>query len=444
MSSGLLDDDNPWNDTNAQPATLYDGRNDDDQTGASRESPVWVDGGASDAHTSTDASAATFDGASWARPGDAAGTSSALAPPSNTPPGRLEDVPPTSSSLALPPSTSSTAASKSDTTGTSTSRTELPMRNAPNGLAVDTTSLDTASAWNAPHAQLTTMPSSSTTPLEPGHSSSRPIPIMVLPNGPFSPPIRTPASPTAPTAMQLRRRRGGANGHVRAHTIDFASDAHPLSQPPSPASSRAPSPEPVQLTHKVQRGDSLAGVALRYGVTVAALRRANGLWANDSIHLRAMLVVPDKDDALPTGTGTGKKKTNHARGAMTISASNARSVAANHTRGATTISSSSSSNHTRGATTISPMSAGAVAYSPPTLSSAAELASSSSFALTLPRLRLSLDTPSTSASEYEYETELLPIPRRRKSRPALALNMGMTTKTKQPSPIRGMVVPKVD
>ncbi|KAH0828188.1 hypothetical protein J3R83DRAFT_3891 [Lanmaoa asiatica] len=41
--------------------------------------------------------------------------------------------------------------------------------------------------------------------------------------------------------------------------------------------------------------DSFAGVALRYGVSIAALRRANQLWPSDPIHLRTELLIPRGD-----------------------------------------------------------------------------------------------------------------------------------------------------
>ena len=42
----------------------------------------------------------------------------------------------------------------------------------------------------------------------------------------------------------------------------------------------------------MQPKDSLAGVALKYGITLAELRRANQLWTSDSIHLRKVLYIP--------------------------------------------------------------------------------------------------------------------------------------------------------
>ena len=38
--------------------------------------------------------------------------------------------------------------------------------------------------------------------------------------------------------------------------------------------------------------DSLAGVSIKYGITLQELRKVNQLWANDSIHLRKELYIP--------------------------------------------------------------------------------------------------------------------------------------------------------
>ena len=38
--------------------------------------------------------------------------------------------------------------------------------------------------------------------------------------------------------------------------------------------------------------DSLAGVALKYGITVAQILKCNKMWASNSIHLRKFLYIP--------------------------------------------------------------------------------------------------------------------------------------------------------
>ncbi|KAJ7141247.1 hypothetical protein C8R44DRAFT_726879 [Mycena epipterygia] len=50
--------------------------------------------------------------------------------------------------------------------------------------------------------------------------------------------------------------------------------------------------EKVVLVHEITPHDSLAGVSLKYGISMAELRRANHLWASDPIHLRKVLYIP--------------------------------------------------------------------------------------------------------------------------------------------------------
>ncbi|KAH6914406.1 LysM domain-containing protein [Coprinopsis sp. MPI-PUGE-AT-0042] len=59
--------------------------------------------------------------------------------------------------------------------------------------------------------------------------------------------------------------------------------------------------DPVETLPRVQEpttevlvspSDSLPGVSLKYGIDLIELRRANQLWANDSIHLRETLLIP--------------------------------------------------------------------------------------------------------------------------------------------------------
>ncbi|KAJ7656667.1 hypothetical protein B0H17DRAFT_1213719 [Mycena rosella] len=50
--------------------------------------------------------------------------------------------------------------------------------------------------------------------------------------------------------------------------------------------------EQVVLVHEITSQDSLAGVSLKYGISMAELRRANHLWSSDPIHLRKVLYIP--------------------------------------------------------------------------------------------------------------------------------------------------------
>ncbi|KAG3281512.1 lysM and putative peptidoglycan-binding domain-containing protein 1 isoform X2 [Ictidomys tridecemlineatus] len=47
-----------------------------------------------------------------------------------------------------------------------------------------------------------------------------------------------------------------------------------------------------RLEHRLEPGDTLAGLALRYGVTMEQIKRANRLYTNDSIFLKKTLYIP--------------------------------------------------------------------------------------------------------------------------------------------------------
>jgi hypothetical protein len=47
-----------------------------------------------------------------------------------------------------------------------------------------------------------------------------------------------------------------------------------------------------EVAAQVDSMDSLAGVSLKYGISLADLRRANHLWTSDSIHFRKVLYIP--------------------------------------------------------------------------------------------------------------------------------------------------------
>ncbi|XP_008582543.1 PREDICTED: lysM and putative peptidoglycan-binding domain-containing protein 1 [Galeopterus variegatus] len=47
-----------------------------------------------------------------------------------------------------------------------------------------------------------------------------------------------------------------------------------------------------RLEHQLEPGDTLAGLALKYGVTMEQIKRANRLYTNDSIFLKKTLYIP--------------------------------------------------------------------------------------------------------------------------------------------------------
>lgn len=46
------------------------------------------------------------------------------------------------------------------------------------------------------------------------------------------------------------------------------------------------------IKHVVTPGETLQGIALKYGVTMEQIRRVNKIWANDSLFLRETLLIP--------------------------------------------------------------------------------------------------------------------------------------------------------
>ncbi|ENN80108.1 lysM and putative peptidoglycan-binding domain-containing protein 2 isoform X2 [Dendroctonus ponderosae] len=51
------------------------------------------------------------------------------------------------------------------------------------------------------------------------------------------------------------------------------------------------------IQHFVSNSDTLQGIALKYNVTIEQIRRANKLWASDSLFLREFLLIPQADNA---------------------------------------------------------------------------------------------------------------------------------------------------
>ncbi|HYA50243.1 MAG TPA: LysM domain-containing protein [Streptosporangiaceae bacterium] len=61
---------------------------------------------------------------------------------------------------------------------------------------------------------------------------------------------------------------------------------------PSASPSGSPAPSPTTLTYVVQRGDTLAAIAARFGVSVQAIVAANGLSDPNHIETGQRLVIP--------------------------------------------------------------------------------------------------------------------------------------------------------
>ena len=73
----------------------------------------------------------------------------------------------------------------------------------------------------------------------------------------------------------------------------------------------SPEPQPTAtptvgtITHTVQRGDNLTGLAKRYGTTIKAIVKANGLANPDVIYIGQKLIVPLPAQPSPTATPSG-------------------------------------------------------------------------------------------------------------------------------------------
>ncbi|CDO76111.1 hypothetical protein BN946_scf184876.g4 [Trametes cinnabarina] len=80
--------------------------------------------------------------------------------------------------------------------------------------------------------------------------------------------------------------------HNDALDVAGARDLSPQEEGGRHTKSESQDQEMLVVLHQIQPTDSLPGVALKYGISLAELRRANQLWASDPIHLREMLYIP--------------------------------------------------------------------------------------------------------------------------------------------------------
>ncbi|CAL8287666.1 unnamed protein product [Merluccius merluccius] len=83
----------------------------------------------------------------------------------------------------------------------------------------------------------------------------------------------------------------------------------------------APVPREV-LQHRVQPGETLQGLALKYGVSMEQIMRANRLYTNDSIFLRKVLFIPALLSDPEAGSGPGSPDEESGERATCVSAAN--------------------------------------------------------------------------------------------------------------------------
>ncbi|KAF9527324.1 hypothetical protein CPB83DRAFT_884302 [Crepidotus variabilis] len=86
------------------------------------------------------------------------------------------------------------------------------------------------------------------------------------------------------------------SGVTRPNLSRLVSEANNHDGPEEEEDTKGPPPirdeETDVIVHQVTLKDSLAGVSLKYGISLANLRRANQLWTSDSIHRRSELYIP--------------------------------------------------------------------------------------------------------------------------------------------------------
>ena len=70
-----------------------------------------------------------------------------------------------------------------------------------------------------------------------------------------------------------------------------SSAAESASVAPTPTLVPTPTPAPTRRTYVVQRGDTLNGIAQKFGTTVQAIKSANGL-TSDTINIGQVLIIP--------------------------------------------------------------------------------------------------------------------------------------------------------
>jgi LysM repeat protein len=132
-------------------------------------------------------------------------------------------------------------------------------------------------------------PGASGSPVAPASPTVSPSPTPAA--TPTVPPSSAPSGDASPAAGSSGSPAAGSSGSPAAGSS--GSPAPTSAASPTPASSPgAPSPSAGATTYRVQGGDTLSGIAARFGVTVRALKAANGITNVALIRPGQVLVIP--------------------------------------------------------------------------------------------------------------------------------------------------------
>ncbi len=170
--------------------------------------------------------------------------------------------------------------------------------------------LRAAVAWapEQPDAGPAPSPVASATPTAQYTPASRPVAWVVLPTN-------TPAPATVVIEDMAVSATGEQTDYPRPE-VTAALEPSPSRQTPAtrPMTTELPlptfSPEPTStpqasaVSHIVQSGDTLSGIAKQYGVSVQAIVVANGITNPDVLRIDQVLVIPLAARPSPTATQT--------------------------------------------------------------------------------------------------------------------------------------------
>ena len=113
----------------------------------------------------------------------------------------------------------------------------------------------------------------------------------------FTKPLPTPPPTLAPTSSSPE--------NVQITPTIPTPTFPPSPRPATPEPTASPTPEPTPIVHIIQQGDTLIGLARRYGVTVQSIQEANGVTDPRSLLVGQEIIIPtDPGARLASGTPT--------------------------------------------------------------------------------------------------------------------------------------------